>query len=51
MSHRVEVGMIADQEIDINGKRINVHDIEIIVVDGNGLIVEFFLKEVDGDTA
>ena len=38
MSHRVRIYMISDQEIEICGEPVNVHDIESILVDGNGVI-------------
>ncbi len=42
MSHTVEVKMIADQEIEIAGKKVNIHDIQTIVVDGRGKIINAF---------
>ena len=41
MSHAVEVKIIADQFINILGQEINIHDLERIVLDGQGNIVEF----------
>lgn len=40
MSHSVKVTIIADQEIEINGKIVNIHDIKIIVLDSFGKIKE-----------
>ena len=41
MSHTVKVTMRADQEIYIKGKEVNIHDIQTIYVDGEGLIVDY----------
>lgn len=45
MSHTVQVNMIADQEISINGIEINIHDIKTIYVDSNGKIYDVFCFE------
>ena len=45
MSHRVTINMIADQEISIMGKNINIHDIDTIIVNDDGQIVETWLKK------
>lgn len=38
MSHSVTVRLIADQEIEVNGKTINIHDIRTIYVNSQGQI-------------
>lgn len=38
MSHTTEVKMIADQEIEIAGQEVNIHNIKTIYVNANGLI-------------
>jgi hypothetical protein len=45
MSHRVVVAMIADQEITINDKEVNIHDIDTIVVSSTGQIVGVVLQD------
>ena len=40
MSHTVTVKMIADQEIEVNGEIVNIHDIETVYVNAEGKIVE-----------
>ncbi len=40
MSHSVKVIMIADQEIEVDGEEVNIHDIYSIVVDSRGKIIE-----------
>jgi len=42
MSHSVKVTLIADQCISINGKEINIHDLNTIEVDENGVIVNYW---------
>jgi hypothetical protein len=42
VSHSVVVTLIADQCIFINGKEINVHDLETIEVDDNGVITNYW---------
>ena len=44
MSHSIEVNMIADQEIDICKRRVNIHDISTIVVDADGKIIDAYLE-------
>ena len=39
--HTVKVYMIADQEIKINNKIVNVHDLYSIIVDDDGVIKEY----------
>ncbi len=43
MSHSVKVTLIADQEIEILGKEINVHKIIAIKVDADGTITDALL--------
>ncbi len=43
MSHSVSVTMIADQEIEIGGKVVNIHDIKHIIVDAQGRIIDAFI--------
>ena len=45
--HSVPINLIADQEIEALGKRINVHDIETITLDTNGNIVNISLHKED----
>jgi hypothetical protein len=40
--------MIADQEIEINGFPVNIHDLQSIEVDGSGRIVGYYRKERPG---
>jgi len=40
MSHSVEVTLIADQEFEIQGRKVNIHDIKTIIVDGQGIIID-----------
>ena len=40
MSHAVQVNMIADQVIEVNGKEVNIHDIVSIYVNHLGEILE-----------
>ena len=44
MSHTVKVAMIADQEMKILGVTVNIHDIDSIVVDDKGKIVDAFIN-------
>ena len=44
MSHNVLVNMIADQEIDICNRRVNIHNISAIIVDANGKIIDVYLE-------
>ncbi len=48
MNHTVQVNMIAEQVIEINGKEVNVHDIESIYVNNWGEILEVATKPKDG---
>lgn len=41
MSHTTMVHMIADQEIRIGGKPVNIHDIVVIHVNEDGLITGY----------
>ena len=43
MSHHVTVGMVADQEIEIQGKVVNIHDIKTIEVDAYGKIIDAYI--------
>ena len=43
MSHSVSITMTADQEIDIQGRKVNIHDIRSIVVNGDGVITDAYL--------
>lgn len=42
--HTVTVKMIADQEIEIDGTRVNVHEVVNIKVDGHGRIIDCLLE-------
>lgn len=44
MSHSVKVTLIADQCIELLGNDINIHDLEHIVLDSNGQIIDFRLS-------
>ncbi len=44
MSHTVDIKMIADQEIEIGEVVVNVHNIETIRVNGDGVIVDAYIK-------
>ena len=44
MSHSVSVTMVADQEIDVQGRRVNIHSIKTIIVDSNGKITDVYLE-------
>lgn len=50
MSHSVKVTLIADQVIDILGKRVNVHDLITITLDDDGKIVDATVR-VNKETA
>ena len=43
MSHSVKVTLIADQEIELIGETINIHDLEVILLDAKGDIVGYTL--------
>ncbi len=45
MSHTVQVRMIADQEIQIDGRKVNIYDITCIKVTDNGVIADAHVKE------
>jgi len=47
MSHKVGVTLIADQEIDICGRRVNIHDIMSIIVDADGKITDAYLASAN----
>jgi len=47
MSHTVQVNLIADQEIKINGEEVNVHDIESIFLNSDG-VISCITKKKDG---
>lgn len=49
MSHSTRVTLIADQEIEIQGRRVNVHDIRSIVVDSEGKITDAYLETEPGE--
>ncbi len=44
MSHTVDIKMIADQEIEIGEVVVNIHNIETIRVNGDGVIVDAYIK-------
>lgn len=44
MSHSVKVTLIADQEIQIHGREVNIHDIRSIIVDHDGTITDCYLE-------
>ena len=48
MSHSVKVTLIADQEIKVRGRDVNVHDIKSIIVDGEGRIVDIAYNDDRG---
>jgi len=43
MSHSVPITIIVDGEIRLCGEEVNVHDLESIVLDSDGRVVEFRL--------
>lgn len=45
MSHSTKINLIADQEIELLGIKVNVHMIESIAVDSNGNINSFCIKD------
>lgn len=47
MSHRVDVGMISDQEITIGERVRNIHEIKTIIVNNTGQIVAAYLKPTE----
>lgn len=49
MSHSVEVTLIADQEIEIQGRRVNIHNIKSIIVDSEGKITDAYLEPEPGE--
>jgi hypothetical protein len=44
MSHSVSVTLIADQEVYILGKRVNIHDLCTITLDDYGKIVDASIR-------
>ncbi|KKM93458.1 hypothetical protein LCGC14_1208090 [marine sediment metagenome] len=48
MSHSVDITLIADQEIRICGKAVNIHSIKSIEVNYTGQITDAFVKQ-DGE--
>ena len=49
MSHTVSVRLIADQEIEFNGRCVNIHNIMSVMVDAHGQIIDIYL-EPEGET-
>ena len=63
MSHSVKVTIVADQEINICGKEINIHDLKALILDSYGQVIgyvaddpreefncsEDYFKEITGD--
>ena len=45
MSHTVKINLTADQEINILGDTINIHDLETIFLDGDGKIIRYHKAE------
>lgn len=45
MSHSVKITLIADQEIKFLGEDVNIYNIDAIVLDENGKIIDYLLKE------
>ena len=45
--HSVKLTVIADQEIEINGQAVNIHDLRSITLDGCGRIVDYSVKRDD----
>jgi len=41
--------MIADQDIEINGQDVWIHELRTIIVDGHGQIVDYWLKHLDSE--
>ena len=44
MSHSITVRMIANQEFEIEEIKVNIHDIETIIVNPEGVVVDAYLK-------
>lgn len=44
MSHTVGIYLVADQEINILGRRINIHDLQTINLDSEGRITDAYLN-------
>jgi hypothetical protein len=40
--------VFADQEIEIDGQTVNIHDLRAIVLDGYGRIVDYLQETPDG---
>lgn len=45
--HTTKLTVIADQEIEINGETVNIHDLRSITLDSDGRIVDYSLIETD----
>ena len=49
MSHLIDVRMVADQEIEICGRKVNIHNIHSIQVNSVGVIMDAYI-EPEGET-
>jgi len=50
MSHSVQVTLIADQYVQLLGKEVNVHDLDTITLDNDGVVASFQEKGCCGIT-
>ena len=50
MSHTTKVNLVADQEIRLLGKDINIYDLQTIFVECDGKIVDYSLKKASQHT-
>lgn len=48
MSHTTTVTLIADQEIELCGETINIHDLKTIIMSGDGKVVEYTVQDSEG---
>jgi hypothetical protein len=46
--HTVKIAVLADQEVVICGYAVNIHDLVVIQIDGQGRIVSFSAKDKNG---
>ncbi len=42
MSHSVKITLIADQEIELLGDMVNIHDLTTLILDENGKVIEYY---------
>lgn len=44
MSHSTTIRLIADQEVEFMGVKVNIHDIGAVEIDYKGIVVNVFLE-------